>query len=152
MVSPTRHLFVTSLIIVLLGWWLCKNTKTNAEGWTPSAYVEEIQVEARPAPPPPPPAAPARPVPGLNGTNGIGAAKAKPTPPAPPAKRPTPGGRKPVAPPMQARDSAVSLGTGSNSGTDSGRATPNSLAGGLAEALRARQSAMQGRKEEEDDW
>lgn len=42
------------------------------------------------------------------------------------------------------RDSGLSLGT------DSGRSTP-SLAGGLAEALRARQSAMKGKKEEEDD-
>ena len=52
----------------------------------------------------------------------------------------------------------MSLGTGS--GTNSGRATPSSvgggsLAGGLAEALRARQSAMSGRdkdKDEDDDW
>jgi len=38
----------------------------------------------------------------------------------------------------------------------SGRATPNSmnasLAGGLAEALRQRQSAMQGNKDDDDDW
>jgi myosin I len=61
-----------------------------------------------------------------------------------------------MPPPAPARDSAVSLGTGSEA--DSGRATPNSigggsLAGGLAEALRARQQAVSGRKEdEEDDW
>ena len=52
----------------------------------------------------------------------------------------------------------MSLGTGGNSGTDSGRATPNSIgggsiAGGLAEALRARQSAMNQReKDDDDDW
>ncbi len=23
------------------GWWFMKNTSTSAEGWTPSAYVEE---------------------------------------------------------------------------------------------------------------
>ncbi|KMU86702.1 myosin I myoA [Coccidioides immitis H538.4] len=39
----------------------------------------------------------------------------------------------------------------------SGRATPSSLsnasiAGGLAEALRARQSAMQGKEQDDDDW
>ena len=42
----------------------------------------------------------------------------------------------------------------------SGRDTPDksdgsrapSLAGGLAEALRARQMSMQGRKEDDDDW
>jgi myosin I len=61
-----------------------------------------------------------------------------------------------MPPPAPARDSAVSLGAGS--GTESGRATPNSigggsLAGGLAEALRARQQAVSGKKEdEEDDW
>lgn len=56
----------------------------------------------------------------------------------------------------------MSLGTG-GSGRDSGRSTPNSigggsLAGGLAEALRARQSAMSGSgnlknaKDDDDDW
>ena len=77
-------------------------------------------------------------------------------PPAPPAKRPVAGGgKKPVpAPPL--RDSAVSLST--NSVSDSGRSTPSSigggsLAGGLAEALKARQSAMSHReKDDEDDW
>ncbi|KAJ9628292.1 class II myosin [Knufia peltigerae] len=145
------------------GWWLCKNVQTLKEGWTPTAYVEEIeQARAAPPPPPPPPAAPPRAVPVPVVANGhakpgtppvIG--KAKPTPPAPPAKRPVPAARKPAASP--ARDSGMSLGTGS--GTDSGRATPNSigggsLAGGLAEALRARQSAMSGRqtKDDDDDW
>ncbi|KIW87740.1 myosin-1 [Cladophialophora bantiana CBS 173.52] len=147
------------------GWWLCKNPQTNAQGWTPSAYVEEIeQVRVAPPPPPPPPAAHHRPVPTPSvvvnggpkpGTPPVGG-RAKPTPPAPPAKRPVPGARKPDASP--ARDSAVGLGT--NSGTNSGRATPSSmgggsLAGGLAEALRARQSAMSGRdkdRDEDDDW
>lgn len=132
------------------GWWLCKNTRTGAQGWAPSAYVEEIeQVRAPPPPPPAPPAAPPRPTPAaaVNGTGG------RATPPVPPAKRPVPAGRKP-APAPPARDSAVSLSTGS--GTDSGRATPNSigggsLAGGLAEALRARQSAMSNKRDDEDD-
>lgn len=53
------------------------------------------------------------------------------------------------------RDSAVSMGS------ESGRDTPNStasggssLAGGLAEALRARQASMQGRGRgaDDDDW
>ncbi|KAI1626654.1 myosin I [Exophiala viscosa] len=146
------------------GWWLCRNAQTNAEGWAPTAYMEEIELSrAAPPPPPPPPAAPPRaaPTPSVV-VNGHAkpaappvAAKAKPTPPAPPAKRPVPNARKPTASP--ARDSGMSLGTGS--GTDSGRATPNSigggsLAGGLAEALRARQSAMSGRgaEKEDDDW
>ena len=131
------------------GWWLCKNTKTGAQGWAPSAYVEEIE-QAR-APPPPPPVAPPRPTPAV-AVNG--ASTGRSTPPVPPTKRPVPGARKPAPTPPQ-RDSAVSLSTGS--GTDSGRATPNSvgggsLAGGLAEALRARQSAMHKREDEDDDW
>jgi myosin I len=51
------------------------------------------------------------------------------------------------------RDSGMSLNGGSGSGTDSGRNTPTpSLAGGLAEALRARQSAMQKGRDDDDDW
>jgi len=87
-------------------------------------------------------------------TNGA-AVRGKPTPPAPPAKRPA-AGRKP-APPPAPRDSGKSMGTATNgasgSGTDSGRNTPTpSIAGGLAEALRARQSAMQKGKDDDDDW
>lgn len=140
------------------GWWLCKNTQTGAQGWTPAAYVEEIEPAraALPPPPPPPPVAPARTVPtvAINGNSAHAQTTAgRPTPPLPPVKRPVSGARKP-APNPPARDSAVSLGTGS--GTDSGRATPNSigggsLAGGLAEALRARQSAMGHKKDDEDD-
>jgi myosin-1 len=78
--------------------------------------------------------------------------RAKPTPPAPPAKRPAAAGRKPAAP-LAPRDSGMSLNGGVGSGTDSGRSTPTpSLAGGLAEALRARQSAMQKGRDEDDDW
>jgi myosin-1 len=129
------------------------NMKTSAQGWTPQAYLEEQVAPApKPAPPPPPPA-PAR-APATNGTSRIAAAKAKPTPPAPPMKRPI-GGRKPMAAP-DPRDSAVSMNSQDSSG-GSGRATPNSignasLAGGLAEALRQRQSAMQGKKDDDDDW
>lgn len=87
----------------------------------------------------------------MNGANGA-AVRSKPTPPAPPAKRPV-AGRKP-APPPAPRDSGMSISS-NGSGNNSGRSTPTpSLAGGLAEALRARQSAMQGnaKKEDEDDW
>ena len=62
-------------------------------------------------------------------------------------------------PPLAPRDSAVSMGTSSGG---SGRDTPNSdgksdgrapsLAGGLAEALRARQMSMQGKRDEDEDW
>ncbi|RVX69689.1 Myosin-1 [Exophiala mesophila] len=141
------------------GWWLCKNPQTQAQGWTPSAYVEEIE-HARAPPPPPPPAAPPRAIPTpsvvVNGhaNPAAGGTKAKPGPPPPPAKRPVPAARKPGVSP--ARDSGMSLGPGD--GRDSGRSTPNSigggsLAGGLAEALRARQSAMSGKaKDDDDDW
>ncbi|ESZ91336.1 myosin-5 [Sclerotinia borealis F-4128] len=131
------------------GWWLTKNVR--GQGWAPTAYLEEVAppppVAARPTPPPPPPPGP----PKMNGTNGA-AIRSKPTPPAPPAKRPA-AGRKP-APPPAPRDSGMSISS-NGSGNNSGRSTPTpSLAGGLAEALRARQSAMQGntKKEDEDDW
>ena len=76
--------------------------------------------------------------------------KAKPAPPLPPAKRPA--AKKP--PPAPARDSAVSMTMNGNSGRatpESGKSTP-SLAGGLAEALRARQASMQGKPQDDDDW
>ncbi|RDW73108.1 Myosin-1 [Coleophoma cylindrospora] len=126
------------------GWWLAKNNV--GQGWAPSAYLQEQApppppAVVRPQPPPPPPT--------KNGVNG--AVGGKPKPPAPPAKRPA-AGRKP-APPGAPRphDSGMSLNGGS--GTESGRSTPTpSLAGGLAEALRARQSAMQKGRDDDDDW
>ncbi|KAI9171867.1 Myosin-1 [Paramyrothecium foliicola] len=97
----------------------------NAQGqssWVPAAYVEE-----QAAPPPP---------------------KAKPTPPAPP-KRPN-AARKPAD--LQQRDSGMSL-NGAN-GSDSSRSnTPTpSLGGSLADALLARQKAMQKNRDDEEDW
>ncbi|GES64890.1 myosin I MyoA/Myo5 [Aspergillus terreus] len=134
------------------GWWLCMNTTTSVQGWTPQAYLEEQKA----APPPPPPAAP-RSTPATNGTATAAAAKAKPAPPAPPAKRPNMAGRKMAPPPPSApRDSAVSMNSQDSSG-GSGRGTPNSasnasLAGGLAEALRQRQEAMHGKQDDDDEW
>ncbi|KAF1830333.1 hypothetical protein BDW02DRAFT_633736 [Decorospora gaudefroyi] len=112
------------------GWWLASRLDKSASGWAPSAYLEEV-VQRAPAPPPPPPARPA---------NG------KPKPPAPPAKRPA--ARKPVNG-DSARDSGYSGSGGST--VESARDSSGSIAGGLAEALRQRQAAMQGRKQE-DDW
>ncbi|PGH33041.1 myosin-1 [[Emmonsia] crescens] len=145
------------------GWWLCMNTTTSAQGWAPEAYLEEFvaptPAAAAPPPPPPPPSAPRAAISNMNLVNPVvtngasrAAAKAKPTPPAPPAKRPI-AGRKP-APPTAPRDSAVSMNSQDSSG-GSGRATPNSInsanfAGGLAEALRQRQSAM--KPQDDDDW
>jgi myosin-1 len=130
------------------GWWLAKRLDHSASGWAPAAYLEEVK-QAPPPPPvaarPPPPPAPAaaRPTPGANG-----AARVKPTPPAPPAKRPA--GRKPGldTPP---RDSGYANGN-SGTATPSSQNAPSSggLAGGLAEALKARQKAMSGGQN--DDW
>ena len=146
MVCLSHFLFLSPYfpgdVLIETGWWLAKlNSK---QGWAPSAYLKE-ELPPAPAPPPPPPAPAARamlpPPPAAAKTNG------KPKPPAPPAKRPVrAGGAAAVAPGLQARDSAVSV----NQNSDSGRSTP-SLAGGLAEALRARQNKMQGKREEEDD-
>jgi len=126
------------------GWWLARPRgsspeDTSVQGWVPSAYVEEIKPTAYappPPPPPPPPPAASRPVPtpnvmnnGMNGGRPLGG---KPTPPVPPSKRPA------------KRASAV--------GSEP-VAGGNSMAGSLAEALKARQAAMGGGKKKEDgDW
>ncbi|KAK8043671.1 P-loop containing nucleoside triphosphate hydrolase protein [Apiospora rasikravindrae] len=120
------------------GWWLAKNAAGQA--WVPAAYVEEIKAAApaaAPRAPPPPPV-----------SNGAAAAQAKPKPPQPPAKRPA-AGKKPAA--LQARDSAVSVNNGGSDTSRSSTPTP-SIAGSLADALKARQNAMQHRKEDDDDW
>jgi myosin I len=114
---------------------LASRLDKSASGWAPSAYLEEV-VQRAPAPPPPP-APPARPANGLGG---------KPKP-APPAKRPA--ARKPVNG-DSARDSGYS-GSGTSMVDGGARDSAGSFAGGLAEALRARQAATQG-KRQDDDW
>ena len=130
------------------GWWLGKKLDGSAQGWAPSAYL--AKEAPKPAPPPAPPAVVASMVNG-NGAVPQPGARAKPTPPAPPSKRPA--AKKP-APTPAPRDSAVSMS--SVGGPESGRGTPDSgrpsLAGGLAEALRARQASMHGKRDEDDDW
>ncbi|ORY57166.1 myosin-5 [Pseudomassariella vexata] len=119
------------------GWWLAKNGKGQA--WVPAAYVEEITVLApAPAPraPPPPPA-----------SNGA-AARSKPTPPQPPMKRPA-AAKKPAA--LQSRDSAMSMNANGSDSSRSNTPTP-SIAGSLADALKARKNAMQKKEADEDDW
>lgn len=128
------------------GWWLAKRKDGSASGWVPSAYIEEVK--PAPAPPPPPPAPAARPVP-TPATNGV---RAKPTPPAPPTKRPAARSNKP-APPPAPRDSGYSGGnSNAGTGTNTPRESGGSLAGGLADALRQRQAAMNGRKDNNDEW
>ncbi|KAF2146903.1 uncharacterized protein K452DRAFT_294428 [Aplosporella prunicola CBS 121167] len=126
------------------GWWLGKRLDGSDQGWTPSAYLEEHIQAAKPAPPPPPPVA-SRPVPtpppAANGVNG--AAKAKPKPPAPPAKRPAV--RSKPAPPPAPRDSGYS-------GEGRAESPAPSMAGGLAEALKARQAAMRHKEDEDEEW
>jgi myosin-1 len=129
------------------GWWLARPRgsspdDTSVQGWVPSAYVEEIIPPSTSAPPPPPPPPPppaaSRPVPtpfgnGSNASNGR-PLSGKPTPPVPPTKRPA------------KRVSAV--------GSEP-VAGGNSMAGSLAEALKARQAAMGGAKRREEgggDW
>ncbi|EKG22286.1 hypothetical protein MPH_00353 [Macrophomina phaseolina MS6] len=133
------------------GWWLAKRLDGSSQGWAPSAYLEEHIQAAQTAPPPPPPPPAARPVPTPPGAGvGVGAAAAaqakQKKPPAPPAKRPA--GRKP-APPPAPRDSGYS--TAESAGGNGTPAAP-SMAGGLAEALRARQAAMSKKDDDEDDW
>ncbi|KAK5992924.1 Myosin-1 [Cladobotryum mycophilum] len=73
------------------------------------------------------------------------AAKAKPTPPG---KRPV-AGRKPAD--LAHRDSGMSLNGNGSDGSRSNTPTP-SLGGSLADALLARQKAMQRREDGEEDW
>lgn len=117
------------------GWWLAKNSAGQA--WVPAAYVEEQ------APPPPPAATSRAPPPPPNG-------RAKPAAPQPPAKRPVPGNKRPGAAP-QPRDSGYSLAANGSDSSRSNTPTP-SLAGSLADALKARQSAMSAKKADDDDW
>ncbi|KAG9241862.1 P-loop containing nucleoside triphosphate hydrolase protein [Calycina marina] len=148
-VTLTKDEIITVIKKENNGWWLAKNS-SGSEGWAPSAYLKD----ETPLPPPPPPVVRAMPPPPPAAPRANGsAARGKPMPPAPPAKRPI-AGQKP-APPPAPRDSGLSMGLASNgngSGTDSGRNTPTpSIAGGLAEALRARQNAMKS-KDNDDDW
>lgn len=133
---------------------------SQAQGWAPESYLEQITTAA-PAAPAQPPVAPSRPAGAPSSrTNGAAAAakaKAKPAPPPRPAKRPGVGG-KPVAAAAAAgistRDSAVSMNsTAQDSSGGSRSATPSSLAGGLAEALKSRHQHMNPKEEdEEEDW
>ncbi|GAB7356705.1 hypothetical protein MBLNU459_g7411t1 [Dothideomycetes sp. NU459] len=133
------------------GWWLAKRLDSSASGWAPSAYLEEYT--PRPAPPPAPPAASrAMPPPPPGKANGVAAngLKAKPPAPVPPAKRPA--GRKPAPPAPAGRDSGYENSGSSGAATPAGQSNGGGgLAGGLAEALRARQKAMT-RDEEGEDW
>ncbi|POS83387.1 myosin-1, partial [Erysiphe pulchra] len=122
------------------GWWLVKNASSQ-QGWAPTAYLKKEVIVSTPTPVSrPTPVAPHK------STGNGPVIRAKPTPPVPPAKRPV-SGRKPSS--IQTpRDSAMSINTNNKA---SGRSTPQpSLAGGLAEALKARQAAMQRGRDDDD--
>lgn len=124
------------------GWWLVQNA-SKQQGWAPTAYLKKEVIVSTPAPVSrPTPVAPPK------STGNGPVIRAKPIPPVPPAKRPV-SGRKPSS--IQTpRDSAMSINT---NGKASERSTPQpSLAGGLAEALKARQAAMQRGRDDDDDW
>jgi len=156
MVSAQSNLQVICLTYGDTGWWLGRRLDNSASGWTPAAYLEEVKqapppvAHTRPPPPPAPAAAKAQ----LNGDAHGPSTRGKPTPPAPPAKRPA--GRKPA--PATPRDSGYSNGGGvdrDGAGTPSsqnGAAAGGGLAGGLAEALRARQKAMNQNEDADGDW
>lgn len=133
------------------GWWLGKRKDGSQSGWVPSAYIEEYKERVAPPLPPPPPQRPVSQQQPPPATNGVGA-KGKPAPPAPPAKRPQAKGKP--APPPAPRDSGVGGGSqgGSGTGTPRDSGGGGNLAGGLAEALRARQAAMSGKREGDEDW
>jgi myosin I len=145
----------SSIANFITGWWLGRRQDNSASGWTPAAYLEEVRA---PPPPPPAPAAAARPppppAPAVAKANGAPAVKAKPTPPAPPAKRPVRG--KPSAADTP-RDSGYSNGgtpNGSGAVTPSGQGGGGgpSLAGNLADLLKARQKAMGNDDDANKDW
>lgn len=124
------------------GWWLVKRTTGEEQGWAPAAYLEELPRAPPPAvsravPPPPP----------VNGRNSpVPPSKAKkPAPPAPPAKRPNVG-RKP-APGAEGADRSSTASGSSGAGSST-----TSFAGGLAQALMNRQQAMQGKKDDDEEW
>ena len=122
-------------MLITVGWWLARPKGSSpsdptVQGWVPSAYVEEIVVEERPPPPPPPATRPVPTAPSANGSSDGPRAGSKSGPPVPPSKRPASKRTVPNRP-----------GGGSN----------DSRAGGLAEALRARQAAMSS-KRDDDDW
>ena len=133
----------------------------SATGWTPSAYLEE-HIVSRPAPPPAPPAlptrAPAPPVANTAQANGVAigsntasTVRGKGAPPLPPTKRPV--GKKPALPTPRDSGYAGGGGGGGVAGVPpqaNARESGGSIAGGLAEALRQRQAAMQPRRD--DSW
>lgn len=113
---------------------VCTYTNAHMTGWwlarnqagTASGWVPSAYIEEIKPPPP----APMRP-------------GGKPPPPAPPSKRPV--------------SKQIAAANGAADGRDSGYSTQTrdsggGVAGGLAEALRARQKAMSERKTEGDDW
>lgn len=107
------------------GWWLAKKRDGSAEGWTPSAYVEEIKAAA------PLQAIAPRP-------------QKKAPPPAPPKKT------KPAAVTLPATNNTLAGGL-AEALKQKNQAT-HQFAGGLADALKARNNATRGNDNDEEDW
>lgn len=136
------------MLTIYLGWWLVKTVSLpQSQGWTPSAYLKEEPKAAPPPPPPPPLVQPPRPV---NGSLRAG----KAAPPPPPAKRPNMAGKgKPPVPSRNITPNGALTASAQESPMTSvaGAGAGGGLAGGLAEALRSRQMAMRGSKDDDDD-
>lgn len=119
------------------GWCLAKRQDGSQEGWTPFTYLEEVKTAPVAAPPPPPP---------------VGRKPA----PAPPAKKQslqtpsaatTPSYGNTATPSPQ-----PSLGSGLAEALKQKKQANNSLAGGLADALKARTGRRDSDESEDDDW
>lgn len=117
------------------GWCLAKRQDGSQEGWTPFTYLEEVKTEA---PPPPPAVRPAR--------------KAAP---APPVKNKPVSLQSNTATPISANSGSASpqpsLGSSLAEALKQKNQANNSLAGGLANALKAR-TGRRDSDESDDDW
>ncbi|KAF5093372.1 hypothetical protein D0Z03_002448 [Geotrichum reessii] len=114
------------------GWCLAKRKDGSEEGWTPFTYLQEVPTVV--APPPAPPAT-----------------RPKRTAPAPPVKKSS-ANTSGVATPVTPAAGGASLGSGLAEALKQKSQTNNTLAGGLADALKARTGRRDSDDESDDDW